>query len=94
MCTLFGVERVSESVWFIHSWKCWHLWTAPKQDISLKKIYEVHILVTSIWKKQKTEETTKQCILPQCLVEVHSCSFPTLIALLQTVWAKMILTPK
>ncbi len=62
-------------------------------------IWGPQFLVTSIWKKH-TEETTKQCILHQCLVEVHSCSFPTLIALLWTVlqkpsvWAKIILTPK
>ncbi len=29
MCTLFWGEGVSESVWFVHSWKCRHLWTAP-----------------------------------------------------------------
>ncbi len=25
----FGWGRVSESVWFVHSWTFWHLWMAP-----------------------------------------------------------------
>ncbi len=30
-CIFFlGWEGVSESVWFVHSWKCWHLWMALK----------------------------------------------------------------
>ncbi len=34
ICTLFGGrwvgKVVSESVWFVDLWKCWHLWMAPK----------------------------------------------------------------
>ncbi len=38
-------DRVSESVWFVHSWKCWHLWTATKFNCSciLLRIY-IHVV--------------------------------------------------
>ncbi len=35
MCTpfFFAGEGVSESKWFVHSWKCWHLWMAPNTSV-------------------------------------------------------------
>ncbi len=33
ICNLFGEGGVSESLWFVHSWKCWHLWKATKTII-------------------------------------------------------------
>ncbi len=39
---LFGVEGVSESVWFVHLWKCWHLWTVPNVNTECRHIIENH----------------------------------------------------
>ncbi len=44
MCTLFVVESQSgvwESASFVHSFKCWQLWTTPKENDKTTPFYIV-----------------------------------------------------
>ncbi len=40
----FGGRGVFESVWFVHSWKCWHLWMAPNWYEGYFDYYKLYMI--------------------------------------------------